>query len=162
HGELAKLTSENLLDAANTYVDLLAARTAEAIGKELESKYRELLKEAEKRAKAAEWQEEDYRVQTEIKGQQQVNRKLRGQARSAAAKLNYLLGLDPDTDLVVFDPKLTAFDLVDMAVPPQVLVDQALSSGPGIREVEGLLAVIEEARQKASGAGRFLPTMEIT
>jgi outer membrane protein TolC len=163
HGELAKLTSENLLDAANTYVDLLAARTAEAIGRNLESRYRQLLEHAEKRAQASELaKEEVHRVQTEIKGQQQLNSKLRDNARSAAAKLNYLLGLDPDTELLVLDRQLMILDLVDLNVPPQVLVDQALTGGPGIREVQGLLAVIEEARQKASGTARFLPTMEVT
>src|SRR5439155_26318543 len=114
----------------------------------------ELLEHAKKRFKINDLAEEEvYRVQTEIAGQQQLNRKLRESARSAAAKLNYLLGLDPDTELVILDRHFTVFDLVDMAVPPQVLVDQALSGGPGIREVQGLLAVIVEAREKASGAG---------
>jgi outer membrane protein TolC len=163
HGELAKLTSENLLDAANTYIDLLAARAGEAVGLELEEKYRGLLPFAQKRAKFDKRAEdEEHRVQTEIHGQQQINRKLREAAKSASAKLIYLLGLDPNTELAVLDQRLAALDLVDPNVHPQALVDQALSSGPGIREIEGLLGVIEEARAKASGPGRYLPTMEVT
>jgi outer membrane protein TolC len=163
HGELAKLTNENLLDAANTYIDLLAARAGEAVGVQLEEKYRGLLSYAEKRAKLDKRAEDEaHRVQTEIYGQQQINRKLREAAKSATAKLIYLLGLDPNTELAVLDQRLAPLDLVAPNLHPLALVDQALSSGPGIRELEGLLGVIEEARAKASGPGRYLPTMEVT
>ena len=45
-GELRKVTSETLLEAATTYIDLLAARGAEAIVREENTKLTELLKQA--------------------------------------------------------------------------------------------------------------------
>jgi outer membrane protein TolC len=42
-GELSKITSETLLEAATTYIDLLLARTSEAIAAQLETHEAELL-----------------------------------------------------------------------------------------------------------------------
>jgi len=47
-GELARITSENLLEAANTYFDLLTARTAEGILRQLGDHEKKLLDRAEK------------------------------------------------------------------------------------------------------------------
>src|SRR4029077_6153440 len=49
-GELSKLTSENLLDAANTSVDLLAARAGEAVAIRTEELLQDLLVKATKLA----------------------------------------------------------------------------------------------------------------
>jgi outer membrane protein TolC len=49
-GELSKVTSETLLEAATTYIDLLTARTGEAIGTDLEKSLRDLHDRAEKLA----------------------------------------------------------------------------------------------------------------
>src|SRR5262249_44912436 len=46
-GELSRVTSETLMDAANTYIDLLAARTSEAILLRTETYQREVLRWAE-------------------------------------------------------------------------------------------------------------------
>src|SRR5439155_13630635 len=41
-GELSRITSETLLDAAGTYIDLLAARTGEAVARNLEKHLQDL------------------------------------------------------------------------------------------------------------------------
>src|SRR5438477_464553 len=51
-GELSRITSEKLLEAAETYVDLLAARTSEAVLRRTQDYQREVLKWAEALAKA--------------------------------------------------------------------------------------------------------------
>jgi outer membrane protein TolC len=161
-GELSRLTSENLLDAANTYVDLLAARQGEAFASELKKKLRDLHANAAKLAGTEEGARvEVVRIQAESDAQEQIARKLREGANAAAAKLIYLLGLDPTSELVPVDRQLLPFVLVDASTPIGVLVDQALVNGPGIREMEGLLAMIEEARAKAHGPGRLLPVFEV-
>ncbi|HEY1860184.1 MAG TPA: TolC family protein, partial [Gemmataceae bacterium] len=50
-GELTKVTNETLLEAANTYIDLLTARTGEAIALDLEKSQQDLLQEVEDLAK---------------------------------------------------------------------------------------------------------------
>jgi outer membrane protein TolC len=161
-GELSKLTSEALLDASSTYVDLLAARAGEAIALKLEGYLQELLKEAERIAKVDPGLEvEVFRVKSEISAQKQILRKLREGARSASAKLLYLLGLDPNAELVVMDRQLVAFYLVDASVPAAALVDQALTSGPGVRELEGLLNLIHSSQERARGLGQYLPVFDV-
>src|SRR5262249_26158714 len=114
-GELSKITTETLLDAAGTYLDLLAATTGEAIIRNLLKDLDDLLPITQKRAKtepAAEVEVE--RVRAEIHGAQQRLAKLRAQAEGASAKLVYLLGLDPCTQLVPMDKEIVAIELVDV------------------------------------------------
>jgi outer membrane protein TolC len=59
------------------------------------------------------------------------------------------------------DSKLIPIELVDPGTPTEQLVNRALTDGPGVRELQGLLAVITGAREKAKGPGRFLPTVEM-
>jgi Outer membrane efflux protein len=101
-----------------------------------------------------------YRIKTELDGQKQITRKMREGSRAAAAKLIYLLGLDPDAELVPVDSRLKLFTLVDDSVPPSQLVDLALVQGPGIQEMSGLLALIDDAMAKAHGLGRFIPVVK--
>ncbi len=161
-GELSRLTSENLLDAATTYVDLLAARAGEAIALQLEESLRALLKDAEALAKVDPGAEvEAARVRTEISGQGQKILELRQGARAAAVKLLYLLGLDPDAELVVMDRHLLPLNLVDTSGPVGGLVDQALVNGPGVRELEGLLNLVNQASARSQGLGQYLPTLDV-
>jgi outer membrane protein TolC len=161
-GELSKLTSENLLDAASTYVDLLAARTGEAVALELQDKMRGLLALTQKLEKTfPQLRVEVERIKSEVDGQQQVRRKLREGTRAAAAKLIYLLGLDPAAELVPVDRQMATFNLVDDNRPSEQLVERALTGGPGIKEMEGLLALIENANAKAGGLGRFMPIIQM-
>src|SRR5262249_701481 len=141
-GELSKITSETLLDAASTYIDLLTARSAEAIARDLEQKMTYLLQEAQKIAaveKAA--RAEVARIPAQLEGQRQTIAKLRAQAAAASAKLVYLLQLDPAAELAPVDPQLVPIELVDPTPPPAELAAQALRTGPGVRELEGLLAL---------------------
>jgi outer membrane protein TolC len=160
--EVSKLSYENLLDAAGTYVDLMAARSGEAIGLELEKKLKRLLDLAQKRALVDKGtQVEASRVHAELWSQLQINRKMRESANAASARLNYLLGLDPNSELVILDREMVAFDLVDARAPAEAFVQRALSSGPGIREISGMLGLIEDARAKAQGPAQFLPTLQV-
>jgi hypothetical protein len=47
------------------------------------------------------------------------------------------------------DSRLTAFDLVDVDAPLCVFVDEALVNGPGVRESRALLAVAQQAADRA-------------
>jgi outer membrane protein TolC len=162
-GELSKLTSETLLDAAGTYVDLLAARTSEAVSLESEKLLRELAGLAETLARIDPGlRVEVVRITSEAQGQQLITRKMREGGNSAAAKLGYLLGLDPASTLVTVDCRMMALELVNCGESVDALVGQALTRGPGVRELEGLLALIEEARARASGMGRFIPNVEMS
>jgi outer membrane protein TolC len=160
---LSKVTSETLLDAANTYIDLLTARTGEAIALESLESLQNLLTKAKGLAEVEPGSEvEVVRVQLEITSQQQTIRKLREGATAAAAKLAYLLGIDPEAELVVVDRQMVPFDLVDVNVPIEELVERALHEGPGIQEMERLLALIQTNAQRArSGAGLWVPVVEV-
>src|SRR5262249_44015720 len=106
-GELSRITNEQLLDAANTYIDMLTSRTGEAVARELEKYLKDLLKETTDLQEAVKGMEAEIeRIQTEIGAQRQITRKLRQGATSAAAKLAYLLGIDPNTEMVPVDRRL--------------------------------------------------------
>jgi outer membrane protein TolC len=161
-GELSKLTNENLLEAATTYLDLLTIRTGEAIARDMLKDLEELAGQAEKRAEAEPAARvEIARVRAEIAGRQQNIRKLKAQGQAAGAKLIYLLGLDACSMLVPVDEEIIPIDLVDATPPVCELIDQALASGPGIDELQGLVNLVEDAIQKAKGPGRFLPSVEL-
>jgi outer membrane protein TolC len=161
-GELSRITNEMLLDAAGTYIDLLTARTAEAIAHDLEKSQQELLQEVEDIAK------EETGLKFLVEGlrsaraaQKQKTVELHRQGDAAAAKLVYLLGLGPCTELQPLDGKLLPLNLVDASPPCCELVAQAIVGGPGIPEMEGLLTTIQEALDKSKGASRYLPIVEM-
>ncbi len=161
-GELSRVTTENLLDAATTYIDLLTARTGEAVARQLEKYDEELLEAARKLVKeglGSQVQVES--LQAEIFGLRQIASRLQSQGSSASAKLAYLIGVDPETQLVPVDAKVVPLELIDPATPLHELLARAQSNGPGIKELERLLAVINEGREKASGPGRLLPALEM-
>ena len=161
-GELSKLTSEHLLDAASTYIDFLAARAGEGSAIRTEKHLTDLLEQASALAKVDPGvRVEVERVEGEIRAHRLVLRKFREGADLAAAKLTYLLGVDPDCQVVPIETHLTALSFVDADQPVQALVEQALVNGPGIRELEGLLQVIDQARAAAEGPGKWLPAVEV-
>jgi outer membrane protein TolC len=160
-GELSRITSETLLDAASTYIDLLTARTAEAVARELETKLSLLLEEAKKLASVQESAQADVaRVSAEVEGQRQLLAKLRAQGAAASAKLAYLLQLDPAAELPPVDPRLIAVHLIEPSLPTAELVEQALRNGPGVKEMDGLLALIQESIARSKGPGQLLPILE--
>lgn len=161
-GELSRITSETLLDAANAYIDLLAVRSGEIIARDLEVKLRELRDRAQRLAQtepAARVQVA--RIQAELEGQQQTVARLKSQAAGLQAKLIYLLGLDPCSELVPVDRQLVPFDAVDATAPLCTLVSQALTNGPGVREMEGLLALIQQSIDRYQGAAKYMPIFEL-
>jgi outer membrane protein TolC len=161
-GELSRISTENLLDAAETYIDLLAARTGEAIALSAEKDLRNLLERTERLAKTENVARvEVARIQADLSGREQVVSKLREQAAAASAKLVYLLGLDPCTVLVPADGTLTPLELVDASVPPCDLIGRALAAGPGIREMEGLLNLIHRSIEQARGHAQYAPVVEM-
>jgi outer membrane protein TolC len=161
-GELAKATNENLLDAATTYIDLLAARTAVASAMDLQAKMIDLLDRTQKLAKIEPGvQVEVDRIQAEISAGRVNICRLEEQAAAAASKLVYLLGLDPCIELLPIDSRLSPIELNDLSVSVCDLVARALTNGPGIHEMEGMLAVVNEGIERASGPARFLPVFEL-
>ncbi len=96
-------------------------------------------------------------VQAELSGSAQARSKLHQQGDAASAKLAYLLGLDPQCPLVPVDETLAPIDLVDANPPAEALVAQALANGPGIRELQGLMRVIDCGMAELSGPKRYLP-----
>jgi outer membrane protein TolC len=159
-GELSRITSDTLLEAAETYIDLLAAYQGEAIIRATDKDMQDLLKTTTTLAKTEPgFRVEIKRVSAEIAGREQLVLKLRGKAAAARAKLGYLLGVGPDCELVPVDNRLGALSLVDASPPACELVAQALANGPGIREMEGLLALIQDSLEKAKGPSRFIPVV---
>lgn len=164
-GDLQKITYEQLLDAASTYIDLIAAYSAKAVSEKLEKSAQEILADVQKKFDMSEGKAEfallRAQVKAELDQQQQAQTKLRGQIEAANAKLCYLLGLDPQTELVPIDHQMAVFELVDTSMPIETMVQQALTAGPGIRELEGILGVIQNGLDVQSGYRRFLPTVRL-
>jgi outer membrane protein TolC len=159
--ELSQVTSETLLDASSTYVDMLAARTGELIARDIQADLQSLLTRTEALA-----QNEPAarvvvaRVRTFQTGLKQGMIHSQEDFARAAAKLTYLLGLDPCSTLVPVDEQLIPLELVDASAPCCDLVAQVLANGPGVHEMERILAVAHEAVEKSNGPGRFLPVFE--
>lgn len=161
-GELSKITNETALDAASTYLDLLSARTAEAIARDMLKDLEDLAGQAEKRAEAEPAARvEIARVRAEIAARQQNIRKLKTQAEAAGAKLVYLLGLDACSILIPVDAEIIPIDLVDPTPAVCDLVNRALANGPGIEELQGLVNLVEDAIKRSQGPARFLPSVEM-
>jgi len=161
-GELSRVTSQTLLDAANTYIDWLTARHGEAIARDMVVDLTDLIGYARGRVKGEPGAEvEVSRIEAELDAQQQNVLKLRQEASAAAAKLLYVLGLDPATPLLPLDSRLLPFDLIDATPPTESLVAQALTTGPGVQEMEGLLALIQQSIERSEGPGKYLPVFQV-
>jgi outer membrane protein TolC len=159
-GELTQVCNETLLDAASTYIDLLTARRGEAVTQELEKHLHEALRRAEATEKDG-GKVLVEAIEAELSGASQVEVRLHQQGDAASAKLAYLLGLDSEALLVPVDETLAPIDLVDVTPATAILVAQALAEGPGIQELQGLLAAIDCGTAEASGPKRFLPALDL-
>jgi len=164
-GDLSRISNEQLLEATTTYIDLLAAHAALAVSQNMDKPLASLLEKAKQALKEAERPEfrlQVLQIESEIRLQKQTQKKLQSSIESATAKLAYLLGLDTTTtSLVPIDSQMTAFHLVDVNSPLDSLVAQALANGPGIREIESILGVIQTGIDKARGPSRFLPNFTL-
>ena len=104
---------------------------------------------------ASRWENELERTPAELA------RKLREGFKSGSAKLAYLLGIDPHAELVLVERQFAAFNLVDPQTPVTELVAQALSAGPGVKEMEGILNLINEANERNRGLAKYLPVFDV-
>lgn len=160
--ELSKLTSENLLDAAGTYIAMLSARSGVAISLETEIRLKDLLDQTKKLAAIDSGVNvEVSRIEAELMAQTVLTVRLRESSKAAGAKLAYLLGLNPCCEFLVVDGKLVPIALVDTNQSVQTLVDQALTRGPGVRELEGLLRTVEAARNADYGFSHWMPSVQV-
>ena len=161
-GELSKVTSETLLEAATTYIDLLTARRGRAIAMDLDKNLMKLLESTEKLAAADRSAQVVLEaVRGEAAGRRQTITRLRQQGDAAAAKLAYLLGLGSDVTLVPVEEALTPIDLVDATPPLNELVARAITAGPGVRELQNLLTTIQDGLNQMSGALKYMPTFQL-
>jgi outer membrane protein TolC len=161
-GEACRITSDKLLEATCAYLDLLAARTAAALFRGQVADLEALLAEVRQQAGVAPAQQiEVPQVEGELQEQRQAWRKAQEQAAAASAQLSYLLNLDPCRELVPVDAGLIPLDLVDVCVPTADLVGRALANGPGVRQLEKLLALSQQGLDQSRGLLPWLPTMEV-
>jgi outer membrane protein TolC len=163
-GELRRITTENLLDAATTYVDFLSAVSGIAVVQELDADLEQLLTRVRKLAEASPGRGLDVlilQMEAERNSQAQARARLRASADAASAKLVYLLGLDPATCLQPVDAQIVPLNLVAATLPCPELVELALHNGPGVQELEGLLGLIQAGLGKAQGAGKFVPVVQV-
>ncbi len=161
-GELRRITTETLLDASSTYIDLLAAKTGEAIAVGMQMRVQSLLERAENLAKTEPGARvEVARIKAQLKARELLISELRQGAARGSTKLAYLLGLDPCSTLVPVDERLVPLELVNADSPVCDLVAQALAAGPGIHEMEGLLALIHDSIERSKGPGRLFPILEM-
>src|SRR5262249_8299245 len=100
-------------------------------------------------------------IEAEIRGHRQAMTKVHQQGDAAALKLAQLLAIDPNVKLMPIDERLTPVALADMTAPVDELVRRALAEGPGIRELEGLLGVVQSSIDRAKGPGMFMPIIEL-
>jgi outer membrane protein TolC len=156
--ELSKITADTCLEAANTYVDLLAAHTARTLLLQTEKDLNRLLERAQKLAATEPGaQAEVARIRTEIEGNKQESVNFSVQGAAATAKLVYLLALDPCVDLVPVDCALAPYNLVDVRLPCCELVVIAISQGPGVQELTQMVAVIDAAAERSHGLTHVAP-----
>jgi outer membrane protein TolC len=158
--ELSQVNNEVLLEAGQTYVDLLTAERGVALSQEIEKYERKLLDRAERAAKAdrgAVGLVES--IKATLSNRHQLESRLRLNARSASAKLVYLLGLPPGTCLKPIDV-LAPVELVDTTPPPCDLIARSYTSGPAVREMEGIIDTVSQALERTYGHNNLLPAIQ--
>jgi hypothetical protein len=159
-GELSRITTDTLRQASETYIDLLQARSEEALALAQIAREEDLLRFL-KGLNDPGYQAELDTIASDLAGYRQLAQRMRQLQQGASARLVYLLNLDPCTQLVPVDDRLTAFELIDATPAPCELVSRALAAGPGVRELEGLIGLIQNSMAQAQGPSRFLPIFEV-
>jgi outer membrane protein TolC len=158
--ELSRINYDTLSEASSAYIDLLLARSAEDVARELEEEQQKLIAFVQGLDKGGYKAELDT-LEADLRGYHQLVLRARQDQRAASARLAYLLGLDPCTALVPVDDRLQAFALIDASAPACELTTRALAAGPGVREAEGMLRLIQNSIAQSQGPSRFLPTFEV-
>ncbi len=159
-GELSRISHANLLQASSAYMDLLAARTGEAVLREIDTKLQSLREYAEGLGNTVPQAPVEL-IRAEADANQMALLKLRQLAEASSAQLAYLLGVAPGTQFEPVDAALAPFALVDASPPLEVLVERAVHSGPGVREVEGLLELVHNTLAQLNGPCQYAPVLEL-
>jgi outer membrane protein TolC len=159
--ELSQVDSEVLLEAATTYIDLLTARRGEALSQEMMAYERKVLARAEKLDQEGGPHGVVQSVKAAVNNHEQMIARLHQAGDAASAKLVYLLGLPPCTELVPMDLVPAPIELVDVNAPVCDLVAQAMANGPSVKELEGLLAIIQTGIDKSYGLHNLLPSVQL-
>jgi hypothetical protein len=94
-------------------------------------------------------------------GRKHALAKLHQEGDAASMKLAYLLGLPYTTSLIPTDCTFTPIDLVDASACVDQLVQRAVTNGPGVHEMEGVLDTIVGGIAELEGPKRFLPTIGV-
>ncbi len=151
--ELRKVETDNLQDAANTYFDWLTALRGQEVSRDLLQKEEKLLTRVRKFAKLEPpVQVVLEAIETAVNGQQQYILRTQQQIGGAAAKLAYLMGMNGG--ILTPTETLEPINRVDTSVAVEVLVRQAQENGPGVRELQGLIASIQQSIAEATRAQR--------
>lgn len=149
-GELSKITTESVVEAGETYFDFLAAKTGAAFARDQEKILESLLADAQRLASTeGAARVEVVRIEAELASRRQTIAKLQAQSAGATAKLRFLLGLNPAAKIQPLEKGIVPVELVNANPPTLELVAQALAQGPGIREMEELLALVQERADRA-------------
>lgn len=151
--ELRKVETDNLQDAANSYFDWLTALRGEEVARDLLEKENKLLSRARKLAASERpVQVLVEAIETSVNGRQQYILHTQQQIGAVAAKLAYLMGMNDG--LLTPTETLEPINRVDTSVAVEVLVRQAQENGPGVRELQGLIASIQQGIADAYRAQR--------
>ena len=151
--ELRKAETDNLQDAANTYFDWLTAVRGETVARDLMKYEEKVLDRAHKLAEAEKTKAAQALVtitETALEGRQQFISQTHQQGEAAVAKLTYLMGINGEVPAP--SEALQPVDRVDTSLAVEVLVRQARTNGPGVQELEGLIASIQQAIDQARRA----------
>lgn len=151
--ELRKVETDAVQDAANTYFDWLTTQRGEAVGRDLLKLEEKLLVLVQRLAR----DEPPVQVvveatETAVLVERQYIYQTHQLGEAAAAKLSYLMGMNGGA-LTTADT-LQPIDRADTSVSLEVLVRQAQENGPGVREMHGLIASIQQSIAEASHAQR--------
>lgn len=149
--DLRKAENDNLQDASNTYFDWLTATDGEAVARDLLTYEEKLLTRARKLAQTEKpVQVVVESIDTAVSGREQYISQVHQQSHAAAAKLAYLMGLNGGP--LTTGESLQLIDRVDVSVPLAVYAQQAQSNGPGVQELQGLIASIQHGLDQARAA----------
>lgn len=163
-GELARVTTETLVEATSSYIDLLFAKNAEAV----------LLKIQEMEKFPVEWVEEKFKnkvvdvtrimvdsTRAQVEARKQAILQARQSSDAAAAQLTYLLGLPPHSKLFPAEARLAPVDLLPIDRPTETYVKQVMARGPGIHELENLMGVIQNGISESTSWKAYMPIVEV-
>ncbi|HKC13717.1 MAG TPA: TolC family protein [Vicinamibacteria bacterium] len=150
---------ETLVRAAQAYFDLLVAQAVVGVAREalqISQDYESQLHRAVDAGIALKGDELRVRVQT--RRNQLFLQQATEQRRILAARLAEALRLDPGVELVAQDLELAPLALVQAPEAVDVLVSEALSARPELREAQALLQVAEQT-EKGAVYGPLIPTI---